>query len=50
MAVTDQDAERLVFSLSEGSLYFTLLSEGYEAQDTPGRTFDDLFVDGPTAN
>lgn len=50
VAVTDQDAERLVFSLSEGSLYFTLLSEGYEAQDTPGRTFDDLFVDGPTAN
>lgn len=43
IAVTDQDAEKLVFALNEGSLYFTLLPEGYEAQDTPGRTFDDLF-------
>ena len=43
LAVTDQQAEQLVFALNEGSLYFTLLAEGYEAQDTPGRTFDDLF-------
>lgn len=43
LAVTDQDAERLVFALNEGSLYFTLLPEGYEPEETPGRTFDDLF-------
>ena len=44
VAVTDEQAERLVFALSEGSLYFTLLPEGYEPQDTPGRTFDNLFA------
>lgn len=43
VAVTDEDAERLVFALNEGSLYFTLLPEGYESAQTPGRTFDDLF-------
>lgn len=43
LAVTDQQAEQLVFAVHEGELYFTLLSEGYEAEDTPGRTFDDLF-------
>ena len=43
LAVTDQQAEQLVFALQEGSLYFTLLAEGYEAEDTPGRTFDNLF-------
>lgn len=44
VAVTDQQAERLVFALNEGSLYFTLLPEGYEPSDTPGRTFDNLFA------
>lgn len=44
VAVTDEDAERLVFALSEGDLYFTLLPEGYEPQGTPGRTFEDLFA------
>lgn len=43
LAVNDQQAEQLVFALHEGTLYFTLLPEGSEVQDTPGRTFDDLF-------
>lgn len=43
LAVSDQQAEQLVFALQEGSLYFTLLPEGYEPSTTPGRTFDNLF-------
>lgn len=44
VAVTDQQAEQLVFAINEGSLYFTLLPEDYEPGDTPGRTFDNLFT------
>lgn len=43
LAVTDEQAEQLVFALQEGTLYFTLLPEDYEPQGTPGRTFDNLF-------
>ena len=48
LAVSDTQAEQLVFALQEGSLYLTLLGEGYEADDTPGRTFDDLFQTSPS--
>lgn len=48
IAVTDEQAEQLVFAINEGegdnSLYFTLLPDGYEADDTPGRTFENLFT------
>jgi Flp pilus assembly protein CpaB len=44
IAVTSDQAERLVFALNEGSLYMTLLPEGFEPEDTTGRTFDDLFL------
>lgn len=44
VAVDADQAERLVFSLNEGSLYFTLLAEGYEPGPTTGRTFDNLFL------
>lgn len=43
IAVTAEDAERVVFALNEGSLYLTLLPDGYEPEATPGRTFEDLF-------
>lgn len=47
VAVSDLQAEKVVFALNEGELYFTLLPEGYEPGDTPGRTFDDLFAATP---
>ncbi|MBY5162896.1 Flp pilus assembly protein CpaB [Salsipaludibacter albus] len=43
VAVTPEDAEKLVFSSNEGLLHFALLPETGELPDTPGRTFDDLF-------
>jgi pilus assembly protein CpaB len=43
VALEPEDAERLVFAINNASLYFTLLPEDAEAQDTPGRTLDDLF-------
>jgi pilus assembly protein CpaB len=43
IALEPEDAERLVFAINEASLYFTLLPEGAEPAQTPGRTFDDLF-------
>jgi hypothetical protein len=32
-----------VFAINEASLYFTLLPEGAEPGQTPGRTFENLF-------
>jgi pilus assembly protein CpaB len=43
VALQPEDAERLVFAIENASLYFTLLPEDAEPQDTPGRTLDDLF-------
>lgn len=43
LAVTLEDAERLVFANNEGIFHFTLLPEGAELGDTPGVTFDSLF-------
>ncbi len=43
IAVTPEDAEKLVFSTNEGLLHFALLPETGELPNTPGRTFDDLF-------
>jgi pilus assembly protein CpaB len=43
VALVPEDAERLVFAIENASLYFTLLPEDAEPQDTPGRTLDDLF-------
>jgi pilus assembly protein CpaB len=43
LAVQPEDAERLVFAVANGSLYFTLLPEDAEPVETPGRTFGDLF-------
>jgi pilus assembly protein CpaB len=45
LAVQPEDAERLVFAVANGSLYFTLLPEDAEPVETPGRTFGDLFDD-----
>jgi pilus assembly protein CpaB len=45
LAVEPEDAERLVFAVANGSLYFTLLPEDAEPVETPGRTFGDLFDD-----
>lgn len=43
VALQPEDAERLVFAINEAELYFTLLPEDAEPQNTPGRTFEDLF-------
>jgi pilus assembly protein CpaB len=43
VALEPDDAERLVFAINEASLYFTLLPDGAEPAQTPGRTFDNLF-------
>jgi pilus assembly protein CpaB len=43
LAVDPEAAEKLVFAIENGTLYFTLLPEDAEPQDTPGRTLDDLF-------
>lgn len=43
LALEPEDAERLVFAVENGSLYFTLLPEDAEPVATPGRTLDDLF-------
>ena len=43
VALQPEDAERLVFAIENASLYFTLLPEDAEPQDTPGRTLEDLF-------
>lgn len=43
IALEPVDIERLVFAINEAELYFTLLPEDAEPQDTPGRTFEDLF-------
>ena len=43
LAVTEQQAEQLVFGTSTGTLYATLLPEDFEPQPTPGRRFRNLF-------
>lgn len=43
VAVTGDQAEQLVFGQAEGSLYLTLLPEGFEPEETEGRTFENLF-------
>lgn len=43
VALTPEDAERLVFAQLEGSLYFTLMPEEAEAVGTPGRTAETFF-------
>jgi pilus assembly protein CpaB len=43
VALQPEDAERLVFAIENASLYFTLLPDDAEPQDTPGRTLEDLF-------
>jgi pilus assembly protein CpaB len=43
VALQPEDAERVVFAIENASLYFTLLPDGADPQDTPGRTIDDLF-------
>jgi pilus assembly protein CpaB len=43
VALEPEDAERLVFAINEAALHFTLLPEGAEPAETPGRTFEDLF-------
>jgi pilus assembly protein CpaB len=43
VALQPEDAERMVFAIENASLYFTLLPEGAEPQETPGRTLADLF-------
>jgi pilus assembly protein CpaB len=43
LALEPEDAEQLVFAIENASLYFTLLPEDAEPQETPGRTLADLF-------
>lgn len=43
VALAPEDAERLVFAISQASLYFTLLPEDADPPATPGTTLDDLF-------
>ena len=43
LALQPEDVERIVFAIENASLWFTLLPEDAEAQETPGRSFDDLF-------
>jgi pilus assembly protein CpaB len=43
VALQPVDVERMVFAIENASLYFTLLPEGAEPQETPGRTLADLF-------
>jgi pilus assembly protein CpaB len=45
LALESVDAERLVFAITQGSIYFTLLPDDVEEEQdpTPGRGLDDLF-------
>lgn len=43
VALTPEDAEKLVFAQLEGSLYFTLMPDGAEPVTTPGRTAETFF-------
>lgn len=45
VALTPEDAEKLVFAQLEGSLYFTLMPDGAESVTTPGRTAETYFDD-----
>lgn len=43
LAVTPWQAEQLAFAVTEGTVYFTLLSESTRSTGTPGRTAESLF-------
>ena len=44
LAVTAEDSEKLVFTEEMGSVWLALLpTKGIEKEDTPGRTFDNIF-------
>jgi len=43
VALEPEEAERMVFAIENAALYFTLLPDGAEPADTPGRTLADLF-------
>lgn len=43
VALEPENVERMVFAIQNASLWFTLLPEGAEPQETLGRTFDNLF-------
>jgi pilus assembly protein CpaB len=43
LAVVPQDIERLLFASQQGTVWFTLLPEGQEPVNTPGRTIEDIF-------
>jgi hypothetical protein len=43
VALEPLDVERAVFAIENAELYFTLLGEDAEPQETPGRTLADLF-------
>jgi pilus assembly protein CpaB len=43
VALPPEDAERLVFAINQASLYFTLLPEDADPEDTDGVTLDELF-------
>jgi pilus assembly protein CpaB len=43
VAVTPGEAERLVFAVLEGDVYFTLLPNGAKSVNTPGRTARNIF-------
>ena len=43
VALQPEDIERLVLAIETAELYFTLLPDGAEPADTPGRTLTDLF-------
>jgi len=44
LAVTPEDSEKLVFTEETGSVWLALLpAEGIEREETPGRTFENIF-------
>lgn len=43
VGVSPEDAERLAYMHYQGQMYFTLLPDGLELPDTPGRTADTVF-------
>jgi len=43
LALPPEDIERLLFSVQQGTVWFTLLPEGQEPVTTPGATLDDIF-------
>lgn len=43
LALLPADIERLLFAVQQGTVWYTLLPEGQEPVNTPGRTIDDIF-------